>query len=283
MLGLRRAASFRLGCRLGTRNIFSASDNISVAKTEEGIVTLSLDREQGRNSLSRNMLNDISQFLTKIETDSSVRVLIIRSSLEKVFCAGADLKERATMNDAQVEAFVDSLRNTFHAVSQLPFPTIAAIEGAALGGGLELALACDMRIAGQKALMGLPETSLAIVPGAGGTQRLPRIVGVAKAKELIFTATRLSGSEAAAIGLVTECVEAGKATERSEEIARKIVSHGPIALRAAKSAIDQGIERNLVEGLEIEKHFYGHVITTEDRREGLLAFKEKRAPVYTGK
>ena len=148
----------------------------------------------------------LTSALKELHENKSISVLILKSNVAKVFCAGADLKERATMSEAQVIDFVDSLRALTTQVEQLPFPTIAAIEGAALGGGLELALACDMRIAGTEAILGLPETALAIIPGAGGTQRLPRLVGVPKAKELIFTAKRLNGSEAAAIG--RHCIHA---------------------------------------------------------------------------
>ncbi len=140
--------------------------------------------------------------LTTLSQDKNICALIIRSTVPKVFCAGADLKERATMSEADVVVFVYSLRDSLSAVANLPFPTIAAIEGAALGGGLELAMACDLRIAGADAILGLPETALAIIPGAGGTQRLPRLVGIPKAKELIFLAKRLTALESASIGFI---------------------------------------------------------------------------------
>jgi methylglutaconyl-CoA hydratase len=187
------------------------------------------------------------------------------------------------MPEDKVEGFVASLRNAFTALENLPFPTIAAIEGVALGGGLELAMACDLRIAGEKALLGLPETSLAIIPGAGGTQRLPRIVGVAKAKELTFLSKRISSQAAANIGLVTESVPAGSAVTRAHELAVTVASGGPIAQRAAKRAITGGIQLPMEKALLFEKECYSQVIKTLDRKEGLAAFVEKRTPKYIGK
>eukprot|EP01034_Spumella_vulgaris_P026252 gene26252-32798_t len=187
------------------------------------------------------------------------------------------------MPDEQVGAFVASLRDAFTSLADLPFPTIAAIEGVALGGGLELALACDLRVAGEKALLGLPETSLAIIPGAGGTQRLSRVVGLAKAKELVFTSARLTAQDASKIGLITECVPFGEALSRAEAIAAVIAEKGPLAIRMAKKALDGGFEQDLKSGLALERECYEQVVRTTDRREGLLAFTEKRKPVYTGK
>lgn len=186
------------------------------------------------------------------------------------------------MNEEQVIEFVDSLRASVSGVENIPFPTIAAIEGAALGGGLELALACDLRVAGADALLGLPETALAIIPAAGGSQRLPRLIGIPKAKELIFTAKRLSGAEALQIGLVTECVAANTAYQRALEIAQDIATKGPIGLRMAKRAINEGMQLPLDKALLLEKECYATVVATSDRREGLQAFAEKRKPVYKG-
>jgi methylglutaconyl-CoA hydratase len=181
-----------------------------------------------------------------------------------------------------VSAFVFGLRSAFSSLADLPVPSIAAIEGAALGGGLELALACDLRFAGSDALLGLPETGLAIIPGAVGTQRLPRVVGVARAKELIFTGRKLSAAQAAAIGLVNEAVPAGAALARALATAALICHNGPVAVRAAKVAIDRGMDGALAQGLAIEQACYAQVIPTKDRLEGLAAFREKRAPVYRG-
>jgi methylglutaconyl-CoA hydratase len=259
------------------------SANVAVATSENGIATLSLIRSEGKNSFSKQMLIDFNSAVSKLQSDKNVRVLIVKSTVEKVFCAGADLKERAGMPDDQVGAFVASLRDAFTSLADLPFPTIAAIEGVALGGGLELALACDLRVAGEKALLGLPETSLAIIPGAGGTQRLSRVVGLAKAKELVFTSARLTALDASKIGLITEVVPFGEAVSRAEAIAAVIAEKGPLAIRMAKKALDGGFELDLKSGLALEKECYEKVVPTTDRKEGLLAFTEKRKPVYTGK
>lgn len=256
---------------------------VSFTKPNAGVAELVLARQEGKNALSDKMLLSLTTAVEEARNDKSVRVLIIHSSVDKVFCAGADLKERLTMTADQVEPFVSRLRDAFTAVALLPFPTIAAIDGAALGGGLELALACDIRIASQKALLGLPETNLAIIPGAGGTQRLPRLVGVAHAKYLIFTGARLSSQEALRVGLVSEAVTVDSCLPRAREIAISIADKGPIALKAAKLAIDNGVSQSLSEGLKHENDCYNLVLHSEDRIEGLQAFVEKRKPNYSGK
>jgi methylglutaconyl-CoA hydratase len=170
----------------------------------------------------------------------------------------------------------------FTGLEKLPMPTIAAIEGAALGGGLELALCCDLRVAGSSATLGLPETSLGIIPGAGGTQRLPRLVGLSVAKELMFTADRIGSSRALEIGLINHAVDAGGATAKSLELAARIAANGPVAVRLAKQAASAGAQADLTTGLDIERGCYAQVIATKDRTEGLLAFREKRKPNYKG-
>jgi methylglutaconyl-CoA hydratase len=262
-----------------------ASTNVLVEKFEDGkIVHLVLNRHDGKNSFSKQMLADFNAAVAQLHEDKTVRVVVLKSTVDKVFCAGADLKERATMPDSEVAPFVARLRSSIDKVAKIPVPVIAAIDGAALGGGLELALACDLRIAGDKALLGLPETALGIIPGAGGTQRLPRVVGLAKAKELIYTAARLNSKQAAAIGLITESVEGRSSAERAHEIALEIAEKGPIAIRMAKKALDEGVQVPLDEALNrVEAECYGGVVDTADRKEGLLAFKEKRKPNYQGK
>ncbi|XP_048383040.1 methylglutaconyl-CoA hydratase, mitochondrial isoform X3 [Stegostoma tigrinum] len=201
-------------------------------------------------------------------------------------CVCADLKERAKMRPSEVGPFVSKARSLINELGNLPMPTIAVLDGAALGGGLEMALACDIRVAATSAKMGLVETKLAIIPGAGGTQRLPRTIGVSLAKELIFSGRVLDGTEAKVIGLVNHVVgqnEAGDAAyHRALSLAREFIPQGPIAVRLAKLAINQGIEVDLKTGLAIEEACYAQVIPTKDRIEGLNAFKEKRLPRYTG-
>lgn len=220
--------------------------------------------------------------LSKVRFDPSVRVVVLRSDVARVFCAGADLKERAAMDTQQVAEFVHGLRTAFTDLESLPMPTIAAIEGAALGGGLEVALACDLRVAGDQALLGLPETGLAIIPGAGGTQRLPRLVGPTRAKELVFTARRLDAATAETYGIVQSVVPAGQAYARALALAKEILPNGPVAVRMAKAAIDGGMQADITTGMRVEQACYAQVIPTQDRLEGLRAFKEKRRPHYKG-
>ncbi|XP_074993504.1 methylglutaconyl-CoA hydratase, mitochondrial isoform X2 [Calonectris borealis] len=199
---------------------------------------------------------------------------------------GADLKERAKMHSSEVSSFVSKARATINDMANLPVPTIAAIDGTAVGGGLELALACDIRVAASSAKMGLVETKLAIIPGGGGTQRLPRAIGVSLAKELIFSARTVDGEEAKSIGLISHVVEQNEAGDaayrRALALAREFLPQGPVAVRVAKLAINQGMEVDLVTGLAIEEACYAQTIPTKDRIEGLLAFKEKRPPRYKG-
>ena len=187
------------------------------------------------------------------------------------------------MTEDEVRRYIETIRSTFTLVEALPVPVIAAVNGVALGGGTELALASDLRLVSENATMGLTEASLAIIPGAGGTQRLPRIVGKAKAKELIFTARRVDAPEALALGLANKVVPLSNLLEEAAALAGVITKNGPIALRAAKRAIDRGMEMDLASGLVFESTCYEMTIPTEDRREGLAAFREKRKPVYQGK
>lgn len=247
-----------------------------------GIAVITLNRPATKNALGKLMMDEFRAALESVRYDTGVRAVIVKSAVPRVFCAGADLKERAQMTKPEVAAFVAGLRSAFTGLAQLPMPTIAAIEGAALGGGLEMAVACDFRIAGADALLGVPETGLAIIPGAGGTQRLPRLIGISKAKELVFTARKVSAAYAAGIGLVDYAVEAGKAYDKALDLAREILPNGPVAVRVAKEAIDRGIEVDLESGFAIERGCYAQVIPTSDRLEGLQAFKEKRKPVYRG-
>lgn len=249
-----------------------------------GVVSvLTLNRPKA-NAMGSVMLQQLKEYLTELEElESKSRCLVLTSHSDKVFSAGADLKERATMTISQAAAFVTDLRHTMDRLSRLPIPVIAAIEGVAVGGGLEICLAADLRIASEAASLGLPETSLAIVPGAGGTQRLPRLIGMARAKELIYTGARIDGVTAERYGLVQHVVAPGKAKERALEIAWKIAENGPVAIKAAKFAMDEGLTaKNMMEALAIERQAYERVLTTRDRLEGLNAFKEQRKPDYRG-
>jgi methylglutaconyl-CoA hydratase len=249
---------------------------------DAGIVLLGLDRPSAKNALGRQLLTEFRQVLADLRLDPAVRVVVVHSLVPGVFCAGADLKERGTMSPSEAAAFVQSIRTAFCELADLPAPTIAAIEGGAFGGGLELALAADLRVAGPEARMGLVETALAIIPGAGGTQRLPRLIGASRAKELIFTARRIGAEEAGRLGLVDRVVAAGEAFPGALALAREILPNGPVALRLAKQAVDRGVELDLASGLAFEQVCYAQVLSTTDRLEGLAAFREKRKPQFRG-
>jgi methylglutaconyl-CoA hydratase len=258
------------------------SELVQYTALENGVAIITLNRPEAANALSTALLNDLAQLLRNLAFERDVRVVIFTGAGEKVFCAGADLKERAGMNETEVRKTVALIRETINQIEQLPQPVICALNGSAFGGGLELALACDIRIAADTAQLGLTETSLGIIPGAGGTQRLPRLIGKGKAKELIFTAKRITAKEAEQIGLVEYTVPREQLMEKAMEIAEQIVANAPIALTQAKIAINRGLDVDLATGLRIEQMAYDITIPTKDRLEGLQAFKEKRKPVYKG-
>ncbi|WP_243287620.1 enoyl-CoA hydratase-related protein [Geothrix terrae] len=253
-----------------------------LAGADVGLVLLGLDRPAAKNALGRQLMAEFRQALADLLFDPEVRVVVVHSLVPGVFCAGADLKERAGMSQAEATAFVQGLRSAFTELEDLPMPVIAALEGVAFGGGLELALAADLRVAGAEAKLGLVETSLAIIPGAGGTQRLPRLIGASRAKELIFTARRLGAEEAGRLGIVDRVVPAGGALDAALALAREILPNGPVALRMAKLAVNRGLEMDRDSGLAFEQACYAQVIPTQDRLEGLAAFREKRRPQYRG-
>lgn len=251
---------------------------------EESVYTLTLNRPEAMNALSLSMLDDLDACLAQIEKSQDARCVIITGAGTRAFCAGADLKERREMNEQQARAAVERIRSVVERVGALPLPVIAAISGAALGGGCELALACDLRLMAPDAAIGLTETRLAIIPGAGGTQRLARLIGPGRAKDLIFTGRRISGVEAAALGLVERVTETvTDVLAEANKWAAEIAAGGPLALRAAKKAIDDGLERPLADGLAVERFAYEQVLSSQDRLEGLEAFAQKRAPLYKGR
>ena len=257
-------------------------DGILLKDETDGVMTLTLNRPAIMNSLNFDMLRALRDYIEAVRFNTDVRVVIITGAGEKAFCAGADLKERATMPPDKVKEFILTIRNLFTAIEYLNKPVIAAVNGIALGGGTEMALASDIRIASHNALMGLTETRLAIIPGAGGTQRLPRLVGKGKAKELIFTGQRISAEEALRIGLVNKVCPLEDLLSEARDMAAMICETGPIAIEQAKYAINYGLETDLNTGLAIESNAYWMTIPTKDRLEGLAAFREKRKPVYKG-
>jgi enoyl-CoA hydratase/carnithine racemase len=259
------------------------NDNVLLREEENGIVTLTLNRAEVMNSFNFQLLHALKEQIESVRFNRDVRVVIITGAGEKAFCAGADLKERTTLSPDQVKEFIFTIRNLFTSIEQLNEAVIAAVNGVALGGGTELALACDIRLASMNAGMGLTETRLAIIPGAGGTQRLPRLVGRGKAKELIFTGQRIGAQEALNIGLVNKICEPNDLLDECKEMAAMICETGPIAIEQAKYAINYGIDADIHTGLAMESNAYWVTIPTEDRLEGLTAFKEKRKPVYKGR
>ncbi|AIZ60410.1 enoyl-CoA hydratase [Bacillus sp. FSL R5-0432] len=250
---------------------------------DEQIGIMTLNRPEQANSLSSTMLEEINQIIQEIKHDESIRCLLITGAGSKVFCAGADLKERRLMTEAEAKGAVRSIQQTFIEIESIPVPVIAVMNGHALGGGLELALACDLRIARAGARLGLPETGLAIIPGAGGTQRLPRLIGLGKAKELIFTGASLQAEEAIQIGLIEHISVADSLMNDAISLAKQITKNGPLALKEAKQAIYSSLDHDLHTGLTKEYEAYLRLIDTEDRTEGLQAFQEKRTPQYRGR
>ncbi len=259
------------------------ADEILLREDKDGVVLLTLNRPQVMNSLNFDLLHALGEAVESIRFDSRVRVVIITGAGEKAFCTGADLKERGTLTPEQVKQYIFTIRDLFTRIENLPKPVIAAVNGHAFGGGTELALASDIRIASENATLGLTETRLAIIPGAGGTQRLPRLVGKGKAKELIFTGRRVGAAEALDIGLVNKVCPQPELIDQCRAMAAMICETGPIAIEQAKYAINHGLETDLNTGLAIESNAYWVCIPTEDRLEGLAAFREKRRPNYKGK
>ncbi|MBS4193597.1 enoyl-CoA hydratase-related protein [Lederbergia citri] len=250
---------------------------------KQNIAFVTLHRPESLNAFNYDMLEELSNTVDLLKSSSEAKVVIFRGEGEKAFSVGADLKERKTLTEQEVRRNLRKIGEVFLAIENLPQPTIAAINGYAFGGGLELALACDFRFASSRAMLGLTETSLAIIPGAGGTQRLPRIVGMTRALELILTAKRLTALEAEAYGLVLKTILHNKLMEEVLAFANRILENGPVAVQQAKYAIKLGMNTDLLSGLEIERQAYEKTIPTEDRMEALRAFSEKRKPIFKGK
>ncbi|OOF99829.1 hypothetical protein ASPCADRAFT_203652 [Aspergillus carbonarius ITEM 5010] len=291
----RAAFSYRI-----TVARFSTSSDNAVIQTQHvpapgsgSIRVLLLNRPNARNAISRDLLNGLAKNVQSIAAEGGsgpTRALVIASNVDSAFCAGADLKERATMSREETAEFLTTLRTTFRNLSELPIPTISAISSMALGGGLELALCTHLRVFGSSSMVGLPETRLAIIPGAGGTYRLPNLIGVNRARDLILTGRRVSGPESYFIGLCDRLVEVLPEEEAKEGVAREkviresiklaldICEGGPIAIKQALKAVSE-----FQRGEEAENEAYLGVMGTEDRFEALRAFAEKRKPVFRGR
>ncbi|WP_411574372.1 enoyl-CoA hydratase/isomerase family protein [Streptomyces fradiae] len=245
------------------------------------VAELVLDRPKAMNAVSTEMARSIAAACDALAADPSARVTVLTSSHDRAFCVGADLKERNSFSDADLMRQRPTARAAYTGVLELPMPAVAAVRGFALGGGFELALACDLIVADATAVVGLPEVSVGVIPGGGGTQLLPRRVGAARAAELVFTARRVPAAEAAGLGLVDELVE-DDARGAALELGARIAANSPVGLRAAKRALRLGHGLDVRAGLEVEDAAWRSVAFSGDRREGVAAFNEKRAPRWPG-
>jgi enoyl-CoA hydratase/carnithine racemase len=262
-----------------------ADESFPVEVEQRGSVAIwTIDREARMNSLSRALLYALGKLTREAITNSSIKAIVLTGRGDKAFCAGADLKERQGMSENDIRVQVELYRSELGPLDRSPKPVIAALNGVAFGGGLELALICDLRVAAEHVQVGLPETTLGIIPGAGGTQRLPRIVGEARAKEMILLGRRLSAAEAHAWGLVNRVTPAGKSVvDDAVAFIDPIANGAPLAQASALEAIDRSFDTSLELGLELEKVSYDKVLVSEDRREALAAFAEKRKPAFKGR
>jgi len=254
-------------------------------KTEvrDGILFLTIERPKVLNALNAATVEEIYKVFADARDDNNVKAIIVTGGGEKAFVAGADINELAQKTPMTGKETSERGQFIFSFIERFPKPVIAAINGFALGGGCELALACHIRIASEKAQIGLPEVTLGIIPGYGGTQRMARLLGKAKALELICTGDRVGAAEAERIGLVNKVVPADQLMSAAEEMARKIMSRGPLAIRAAIEAVMSGSEMPMQEGQFLEATLFGLLCASEDTKEGMNAFLEKRPPQFKGK
>jgi enoyl-CoA hydratase/carnithine racemase len=259
----------------------SASE-IIVRELDGAVAQIVLDRPAALNALSTATLTALGRACARVGADPGIRAVVISSAVGRAFCVGADLKERAAMTDEQILAQRPVFRATFGALLGVPQPVVAAVHGFALGGGCELALSCDIIVADETAVFGLPETTVGLVPGCGGTQLAARRIGPGRAADLVLTGRQVPAAEAERIGLADRLVPAGEAEDGALELARRIAANSPVAVRAARRAIRLGAGLSLAAGLEIEDAAWRTAAMSADRREGIAAFAEKRPPVWPG-
>jgi enoyl-CoA hydratase len=246
---------------------------------EGGVAVLTVDRQEKLNALDGQVIEEIGQALLELESEGP-RAIIVTGAGERAFIAGADIRAMSVMDPIEAKRFSEIGHAAMALLDRSPIPTIAAVNGYALGGGCEVAIACDIRIAAENATFGFPEVGLGILPGMGGTQRLPRLVGPALAKELIFTGRRIGAEEARGIGLANRVVGQGEALDAARELAAEISENGPLAVRYAKAATNRALDVDLISGLEFEADQFALLFATEDAREGMNAFGEKRKPRF---
>jgi enoyl-CoA hydratase/carnithine racemase len=251
-----------------------------VVTAEAGIATVTLNRPERYNALGRRIVDELGEALESIEGAGEVRAIVLTGAGDKAFCSGVDLKERAEMDADGRWSHNRALGAFAERLARLQVPTIAALNGLAFGGGLEIALACDFRVAAEGARFALPEVGIGIVPGAGGTQRLPRLIGVTKAKELILTGRRISAEDALDIGLVSKVVPRSSLMEEARSLAEEIAANSPLAVAYAKAAVDLASETTIEQGLRYETAAIRATLTSEDYKIGLTAFAEKRTPEF---
>ncbi len=254
-----------------------------IYEKSEGIATIILNRPEALNAFSKEVVNEVLQALEDITADENVRVTILTGAGEKAFSAGADIKAMKGFNALKARKLSLMGEKLCSAIGNLEKPVIAAINGYALGGGLEVAMACDLRIASEKARMGQTEINIGLIPGWGGTQRLTRLIGRTKAKELIFTGKIIDAKTAEQLGIVNMVFPAEEFREKVREFAKKLASKAPIALKIAKALINKGADISLESAIALEREGFGIVGSTEDLQEGVSAFTEKRKPTFKGR
>jgi len=247
---------------------------------ENGIGIVTINRPQSLNALNGEVYTELYEVFQEIEDDQDLHVVVLTGSGERAFVAGADIPEMQPQSSLEISSLMDSSRKAFDRIYTLSKPVIAAINGFALGGGCELAMCCDLRIASENAKFGQPEINLGIIPGAGGTQRLARLVGMTRAKELIYTGDMVDANTAFMMGLVNKVVPPGSLMTEAKELARKMLSKSSIALSLAKKAINSGADMSLPSGLDLEAQCFARCFATEDQKEGMKAFMEKRKPQF---
>jgi enoyl-CoA hydratase len=252
-------------------------------QVEEGIAVVTIDNQPALNALNGPTLTQLDQIFDALAENQEVKGVIITGGGEKSFVAGADISEFLQIKGEAAVGFMARGQRIFDKIEAFDRPVIAAVNGFALGGGNELAMCCDIRIAAENALFGQPEVNLSIIPGYGGTQRLPRLVGPGKAKEMILADERINAQEAFRIGLVQRVVPKGQALEEAKKVLKKILGKGPVAVKMAKKAINEGLQMSLREGLDLEARYEGVCFATEDKDEGAKAFLEKRPAKFKRK
>lgn len=257
-------------------------DYVKTERSDDGVAVLTIDRQEKLNALDPQVVEEIGQSLLELESEGP-RVIIVTGAGEKSFVAGADIAAMSEMDPLEAKRFAEIGHAAMALLDKSPIPTIAAVNGFALGGGCEIALACDIRIAAENALFGFPEVGLGILPGMGGTQRAPRLIGPAIAKELIFTGRRIGAEEARMIGLVNHVVPQGEALKAAKEMAAEIAANGPVAVRHAKAAANRALDVDLISGLEYEADQFALLFATEDATEGMGAFVERRKAEFKGR